>query len=164
MKTLFKALAVAGVIGSMSFADPVQAQSNIERVYAYVTLSGEQMGDLMEEAGYSRTVTRDSVDDPMISSKTRESGLGFNVMFYGCNKTEFCTSIQFSWSGRGVSLDKINDVMAKRRFIKGYVDSSGSTILRMDVNIDGGVSGTNIQDSLQTWERLLPKALKELGL
>ena len=164
MKTLIKTLAVAGVLGSMSFASAVQAQSNIERVYAYMTLSGEQMGDLMEEAGYSSTVTRDSVDDPMIRSKTRATGLTFNVMFYGCNKTEFCKSIQFSWSGRGVSLSKLNEVVSKRRYIKGYIDDSGSTVLRMDINVDGGVSGTNLQDSLQTWERVLPKAIDELGL
>ena len=167
MNTLMKSISVAIFMGATALSTvalPIvaHAQSNIERAYVYTSLSGEQMADLMDDSGYRTEVSRDNYGDPLIKTQSLRGEESFHVVFYECNDTELCGSVQFSWVGRGISLDTVNAVSSKQRYGKLYIDSDGDTIYRMDVKVAGGVTGQYIKDALEKWESLLPEVLQTI--
>jgi hypothetical protein len=107
---------------------------------------------LIQEEGYRAVVGTDGVGDPMITSSA--NGFEFDVYFYGCEDGENCRDIQFSAvfdMEDGMSLTSAQDFNLEKRWAKVYLDEESDPRLEMDVNMYGGVSATNFNDTLDWW-------------
>lgn len=107
---------------------------------------------LIQDEGYRALAGTDGVGDPMISSSA--NGYDFDVFFYGCTDGENCRDIQFSVTfdlEDGMSLTRAQDFNLEKRWAKVYLDEESDPRLEMDVNMYGGVSATNFNDTLDWW-------------
>lgn len=107
---------------------------------------------LIQGEGYRALVGTDGVGDPMISSSA--NGYDFDVFFYGCTDGENCRDVQFSVTfdlEDGMSLTRAQDFNLEKRWAKVYLDEESDPRLEMDVNMYGGVSATNFNDTLDWW-------------
>lgn len=107
---------------------------------------------LIQDEGYRALVGTDGVGDPMISSSA--NGYDFDVFFYGCTDGENCRDVQFSVTfdlEDGMSLTRAQDFNLEKRWAKVYLDEESDPRLEMDVNMYGGVSATNFNDTLDWW-------------
>ncbi|MDY6829342.1 MAG: YbjN domain-containing protein [Pseudomonadota bacterium] len=80
------------------------------------------------------------------------------MFFYGCNdEGKDCDDIQFAaaWSGYDVTVVDANRWNSKKRFGKAYIDGDGDPVLAMTVNIDYGVTLSNLDDTFKWWTRAL---------
>lgn len=107
---------------------------------------------LIQDEGYRALAGTDGVGDPMITSSA--NGYDFDVFFYGCTDGENCRDIQFSVTfdlEDGMSLTRAQDFNLEKRWAKVYLDEESDPRLEMDVNMYGGVSATNFNDTLDWW-------------
>ncbi len=93
----------------------------------------------------------DSQGDPMIVG--RVDGVRYALYFYGCKGGADCTSLQFyaGWNAPGVPMDRVNQWNYENRFGRGHIDPDGDPVVRMDVNVDYGVSQRNFEDTFDYW-------------
>lgn len=107
----------------------------------------------------SAELTKDREGDPKISA--RMDGSKYTIYFYGCTNGRACTSIQFSagWSDTGATESQMTDWNRNKRFAKAYLDSDNDPILEMDVNLEGGVSQANLEDTFD-WFKTSMKSFK----
>lgn len=100
-------------------------------------------------------LTTDRDGDPKISGKI--SGSNYSVYFFGCKDGKDCRDIQFvtGWSGYDVTIDQINDWNNKKRYGKVYLDDENDPMLIMPVNLYGGVSYENLEDTFDWWVLVL---------
>jgi len=110
-------------------------------------------------SGYgSARLTTDSVGDPLV--RGRMDGKAYLIYFYGCTEGKNCRSISFAtyWIGtQGVTREKIEEWNQSNRFGYAYLDSDGDPRLDMDVNLFGGVSGKNLDDTIDWWRVMMKK-------
>lgn len=139
--------ALIGTLASVCLA-AAQAQSNID---------GSSLAAILEVAkGYgSAELEKDSYGDPRI--RGRLSGRSYAVYFHGCKGGTNCTSIQFHWGidVKGVPLSKINEWNRTKRFGKAYLDSKGELNVELDVNMKGGLSKANLDDTFDFWKTVV---------
>lgn len=115
------------------------------------------IAEMIREKGYKAVLKKDSVGDPMIS--TRASGLNYIILFYSCDDGNNCGSVQlsvaFTLDGNTARPD-LNEWNRQKRYAKAYFDQDGDIVLRYDINMWGeGVSRDSFDESLNVWERLL---------
>jgi hypothetical protein len=104
----------------------------------------------------------DAVGDPFI--RGRIDGVIYVVNFYGCTNGQDCTTIQFrgAWAPTGsVTLESLNDWNRDIRFGKAYLDAEGAPTIEWDVNLFGGVTATNLDDTFDWWKIILTKFANE---
>ncbi len=109
----------------------------------------------------SAELSIDGVGDPQING--RIEGKRYSVLFYGCEDGRDCQSIQF-WTYLTVDdpdLPKAAEAWNREhRFAKVYVDRDGDLSVEMDVNLFGGVSPKNLDDTFDWW-RVVMDAVRE---
>ncbi|CUX83085.1 MAG: putative bacterial sensory transduction regulator [Roseibaca calidilacus] len=101
-------------------------------------------------------VTTDAVGDPML--RGRMDGTQYLVFFYGCQNGRDCTNIQFraAWQNDGsVTESTIQAWNAENRFGKAMLDAERDPVIQWDVNLFGGVSRTNLDDTFDWWRVVL---------
>ena len=113
--------------------------------------------------GYgSAKIGRTKKGKPKITG--RLSGYKYGVYFYGCNsQNRGCKNIQFAayFTGTsGLSEDKINDWNRRFRFGKAYLDKDGDPFITMTVNLYGGVSTKNLDDTWDWWRTVIKQFAK----
>lgn len=104
----------------------------------------------------SAHLEEDSEGDPKI--RGRIDGVMYGIYFYGCNSTgSDCDDIKFTaaWSDGGVTLEEANEWNKTKRYGVAYIDDEGDPNLDMAVNIDYGVTTTNLEDTFEFWSRIL---------
>lgn len=137
------------LIGSFAFAHSVSAQSLIEATDV------EEIVSIARGYG-SATVQADSGGAPQIVG--RIDGVQYTVNFYGCENTSGCTTIQFraAWTNPGsVTLNDMNRWNQDKRFGKAYLDVENDPVIEWDVNLFGGVSALNLDDTFDWWKIVL---------
>jgi hypothetical protein len=115
----------------------------------------EAIINLMRGFG-SAVLETDDVGDPMIVA--RIDGTRFLVLFYGCEDGAGCKSIQFraAWESAGnISMGQLASWNADKRFGKAYLDDVKDPVVEMDVNLFGGVSTRNLEDTIDWWQLVL---------
>ncbi|MEM8876288.1 MAG: YbjN domain-containing protein, partial [Pseudomonadota bacterium] len=106
-------------------------------------------------------------DTPMIIG--RIDGTRYNIFFYDCDgENENCKSIQFyaGWTDIDMSLRDMNEWNKTKRWFQAYQDDEGDSVIEMDVNMFGGVSFSNADDTFDWWRIGLKEFLeyaKEAG-
>lgn len=107
--------------------------------------------------GYgSVTLETDTVGDPQLVG--RMNGVRYTVNFYGCENGANCTTIQFraAWVNSGnVTMQDMNRWNQDKRFGKAYIDPEGDPVIEWDVNLFGGVSRANLDDSFDWWRLVM---------
>ena len=114
--------------------------------------------------GYgSAELGKDAAGDPKITG--RIDGTAYTIFFYGCVESKDCDDIQFSavWDGGGrFSLDEMNEWNKTKRYGKAYLDDDRDPVIEMTVNVDHGVSKSNLDDSFNWWKIALKAFKKEV--
>ncbi|MBO6639215.1 MAG: YbjN domain-containing protein [Roseitalea sp.] len=104
----------------------------------------------------SAVLEEDDAGDPMIVA--RIDGTRFLVLFYGCEDGANCKSIQFraAWESAGnITMGQLGGWNADKRFGKAYLDDVKDPVVEMDVNLFGGVSTRNLEDTIDWWQLVL---------
>lgn len=123
-----------------------------------------RIAEIMSALGLSPVLGTDAVGDRMISATM--DGQSFSVLFYGCGADGACDSVQFVAVFKGVSLnlDRVNAYNRGWRYGRLAVEADGRLALKFDVNLDGGVTRSNLTDTLLIWREVLANVRRELGL
>lgn len=143
--------------GAFLSAAPLAAQTMI---------TGNDIDEIVNLArGYGSAVKEaDSQGDPKISG--RINGISYVVLFYGCTNNTDCTSIQFqaAWANPGhVTADMLNEWNRDKRFGKAYLDDENDPVIEWDVNLFGGVSARNMDDTIDWWKLVLTTFAEEMS-
>lgn len=104
---------------------------------------------------------KDKTGDPKISG--RMDGTRYVIFFYGCKGGKSCKSIQFFASfesKKQLGLLDLNEFNRSNRFTKVYLDKDNDPALELDMNLDGGVSKKNIDDTFDWWKTVLLNFVK----
>ena len=105
----------------------------------------------------------ESASDGSPRIRGRMEGTNYSVLFYGCEDGKDCTTIQF-WMYTNAPqnpLLALNNWNRDRRFGKAYIDADGDVVIEMDVNLLGGVSPKNLDDTFDWWRIVLERAGEE---
>lgn len=98
----------------------------------------------------------DSYGDPMV--RGRINGIGYSIYFYGCSEKGIeCSSIQFyagflDYTG---GLERLNQWNLDNRFGKAYLFNDGTVGVSLNVNLDGGVTRANLDDTFGFWDLVI---------
>lgn len=119
---------------------------------------------VLQAEGYAAKIEVDDQGDPVIRSSSQ--GVNWSVYFYGCEQGRNCSSVQFSAGfnlNEGISLERLNEWSRSKRYLYTYANDDMDPLVKMDVNMEGGVSETSFKASLSIWNSLLGQYLKHIG-
>ncbi len=151
------------IIGSMllSYSSfPAHAQnapSSAESVRGGILDASDasRLSRFMTTLGYQADMAHGPAGDPTINGRISETD--YSIQFYECENGEFCNSIQFLADTPvppNMTMEKVNAFNMRWRYVRASI-TSNVVRLQMDVNLDGGVTAGNIEDTLDIWRRLL---------
>ncbi len=146
MKT--KILALSFFLYCCSALQPASAADMVDAT------DPEQILNIAKGHGSAR-LSEDRVGDPMI--KGRIEGLKYTLYFYLCEENENCKDIHFVayWTETDVTLSDVNRWNQDYRFGRAYIDTDGDPVLTYFVNLNGGVSFENLDDTFDWWRVML---------
>ena len=131
---------------ALLFATPVLAADLIDATNATAVLN------VARGVGSADLETNDK-GEPEIAG--RVDGTRYRVFFYGCKQGKDCLSIQFyaGWKreGRSITVKQMNSWNQTKRFAKAYLDDQNDPVIEMDVNLQGGVSRKNLEETFDLW-------------
>ncbi len=123
----------------------------------------ERMTTFMQALGYRAELLRDGYGDPMING--RISATDYAIEFYECEDGETCNSIQFVADippPADLTIERLNTANATWRYAR--ISAIGPALrIQMDVNLDGGVTAMNFEDTLYAWRQLVELFEKEFS-
>lgn len=144
------ALASAGFL----LATPVLAQANLGGM-----ITGNDVDRVAQIAavyGPAERQTEDVADGAWISAEI--DGIVYTISFLNCTEGRDCTSLQFRawWDSAGAhSMDAMNSWNRDRRWSAAYLDSRNNATIEFDVNLAGGITAINLDDTMQWWDAVL---------
>ncbi len=109
----------------------------------------------MEKTGYRVELATDTRGDPVISG--RISRTDYLMQFYECEGGQFCNSVQLvaqSPKPAAFTAETANTFNARWRYVRITWDAA-QIKLQMDINLDAGVTGDNLEDTLDIWKQLV---------
>lgn len=118
-------------------------------------------------AGASRVgeaeLGRDGLDDPLIRGRVGDRP--YFVYFYGCKAGRDCTNLMFSarWESDHFTDQSMGDWNRAKRFGKAYLDAEGNPVLELNVNLFGGVSRANLDDTFDWWRLIMTEFAEFYG-
>lgn len=127
--------------------------------------SFDEMIASFDRNGFSVELTEDSGGLPMLKSTDKDEP--FSVYFYSCddNKTN-CGFIQFStgWNmDNGITLAKVEEWNSSKVWGQAYRDEDKDPWLSMAVNLKGGVTVENFDDTVDWWKFILREFEEHIG-
>lgn len=114
-------------------------------------VTAQEVASVLQDAGYSATIGKDSAGDPQI--KSAAEGVEYYVNFYSC-ETGRCKSIEFSAGfdmTSGTTLDHANDWNKRFRFGKVHLDSDDDPYMKMDIDVEDGLTTEFLKSNLLRW-------------
>jgi len=117
-----------------------------------------RLAQVIQELGYRALLDTDNVGDPLITSSV--AGTEFSIFFYRCNDNTNCKVVLFKVGydlSDGTTAEVINAWNEANLFGRAYLDDENDPWLEMPVNLDGGVSRANFEDSFDWWEVVVSK-------
>ncbi|HTJ63290.1 MAG TPA: YbjN domain-containing protein [Alphaproteobacteria bacterium] len=126
-----------------------------------MTMSPEQIGDILKGAGYRAEHRTDASGLPLIASAT--SGINFNIRMGNRANAPAEGFIDFTYltiikiNGE-FPIDKVNEWNRNRRFSRLHkVDDF--IVLDMDVIVAGGITEQHFRATMELWERMLQELM-----
>jgi hypothetical protein len=113
----------------------------------------ERLVGIFQDLGYRAKLSTDRVGDPLITSSV--GGTEFSIYFYGCEDNSACKMLLFKVGydlNNGTTLDTVNAWNQMTLFGRAHLDDDNDPWLEMAVNLSGGVTRANIEDSFDWWE------------
>jgi len=110
----------------------------------------------LQRAGFMVELSKDSDGDPMIESTDNDDL--FLVYFYECVDGKDCGYMQFreGWDLKnGTSVDVIEKWNEDRVWGRAWLDSDDDPWIDMTVNLRGGITAANLDDSASWWWSVL---------
>lgn len=104
----------------------------------------------------SAELSKDTKGDPMI--KGRLETVQYYIYFFGCKDGRNCRSLLLKASNSVTTkpaLVAMNEFNQKSRFAKAYLDDDADPVVELDINLDGGVSSKNLDDTFDWWKNTL---------
>jgi hypothetical protein len=101
-------------------------------------------------------LSKDTKGDPVI--KGRIESVQYYIYFYGCKDGKNCRSVLLKASNSVTNkpaLVAMNEFNQKSRFAKAYLDADADPVVELDINLDGGVSSKNLDDTFDWWKNAL---------
>ncbi|MCA0205635.1 YbjN domain-containing protein [Pararhodobacter sp.] len=146
---LFAVPALVALLG----AGPVLAQQSLNGM-----ITGNDVDRIAELArAYGTIERREDADGVWLRGEM--DGIVYTISFLNCNDAhQECTSVQFRawWESNGAhSMDRMNQWNRDRRFSAAYLDANNNATIEWDVNLAGGVTATNFDDSIQWWQAVV---------
>ena len=121
-------------------------------------ITGNDMPRIMELAGAYGPVEQRQDDDGYWIRGEMDSTV-YTISFLNCNDQHMsCTTVQFRawWESEGAhTMEAMNQWNRDRRFAEAYLDSNNNATIEWDVNLAGGVTAVNFDDSIQWWQSVL---------
>jgi hypothetical protein len=148
--SVFSKLAAAA-LGLLVWLSAAEAQTLVE------ANNPEKILEIARGFG-SAELDVDLDQSPLITG--RMGGFRYRIYFYGCEDGKDCTAIQF-WTyvkAPENPLEAVNDWNRQYRFGRAYLDNVGDITIEMDVNLWGGVTPKNLDDTFDWWRSVLEKA------
>jgi len=105
----------------------------------------------------------DAEDGPWIRAEME--GVVYTISFLNCTAGANCGSVQLRawWQSEGAhTLEQMNDWNRDRRFGAAYLDASRNATVEFDVNLVGGVTAANFDDTLQWWQIVMRAFVNEV--
>lgn len=144
------------IVLSLGLSQPALSQTLIDAT------STEEILNLARGYG-SANLDVDRLGDPQITG--RIDGTQYQISFYGCTDGRNCSTIEFraAWVNPGhVTIESLNTWNREKRFSRAYLDNVGDPVLEWDVNLLGGVSLRNMDDTLDWWKVMLTAFVAEM--
>ena len=148
MRNLTLGLALMAVLAAPAGAAGAGAEETIDatapaRILALVQGYGEA------------TLGTDNLGDPLIEGRIGEKD--YELFFYDCKENRDCKSLTFSatWEAEDLSDEMMADWNRQKRFGKAYLDQDGNANVEMSVNLHGGVTRANLDDTIDWWRLVL---------
>jgi hypothetical protein len=115
----------------------------------------EKLVAVIQELGYRALLDVDNIGDPVIKSSV--GGTDFSILFFGCDEQNHdqCKLLLFKVGydlDEGTTVDNVNEWNESRVVGRAYLDDEMDPWLEMAVNMDGGVSRRNFEDTFDWWE------------
>jgi hypothetical protein len=174
MRTTTAALAAMLLItatGSALSADDPYAEYNkpgsIDAEVPDDMITGSRVGMIvksLEKAGFEVEVGKDSKGAPKISSTDKEQP--FTVHFYGCTNGFDCGYIQFlnGWNMKnGVTAITVENWNADQVWGQAFRDDEKDPWIGLTVNLRGGVTQDNFNDTVEWWAKVLQDFQDHIG-
>lgn len=140
---------LAGCIAAPAFAQSASLGGMI---------TGNDVDRIMELARAYGTIERREDNDGVWLRGEMDSTV-YTISFLNCNDSHAnCTSVQFRawWESNGAhTLEAMNQWNRDRRFSAAYLDASSNATIEWDVNLAGGVTAVNFDDSIQWWQSVV---------
>lgn len=114
--------------------------------------------------GFDVELTEDSEGAPLIKSTRTDEP--FSVYFYSCTDNTDCGFIQFTtgWNmENGITLAKVDEWNATKVWGQAFRDDDKDPWLSMAVNLKGGVTVENFDDTVDWWKVVLREFEKHIG-
>lgn len=116
-------------------------------------IAAEILVEIMQLDNPNTELLADTDGDPMIDAS--RDGLDYSVFFYDCTDNENCRTLMFYArfydTAEQISAEDIMAFNRDNRWIKAYHDTTGGTVLEMDVNFDGKGTRGLLGSSYESW-------------
>jgi hypothetical protein len=149
---------ILSLVAGLALTAPAFAQSATD------LLDGSDPEAILSIAqGYgSAMLDVDGVGDPKISG--RIDGQAYTVFFYGCEGGQNCSSLQFTTWFVGVrpAAEEVSAWNDENRFGTMYLDGDGDLAVDLDVNLFGGVTRKNLDDTFDWWRVVLDEVRSDM--
>lgn len=145
------AVAMLTLGGTAHAADPAPCAADMVCASAPQTVFAA-----LARKGQEPVMGKDDTGDPMIDGKA--AGYNFTIFFYGCKDAGGCNSLQFVATFKAESThtpELANRWNVKKRFSQMSIEPDKRLNFRYDVNMLGGLSRANFEDTLEWWETML---------
>ncbi len=149
------------LVGATCLALSAPAQAQLGGI-----VTGNDVDRIAELASAYGTAERrfdDIEDGPWIRAEMDE--VIYTISFLNCTDGQQCTSAQFRawWTSEGAhTIEAMNQWNRDRRFSKAYLDANDNATIEFDVNLAGGVTAVNFDDTLQWWQAVLNEFLADV--
>ncbi|MFC7291645.1 YbjN domain-containing protein [Hirschia litorea] len=147
--------ALVSICSQSAFSQTTPSSAESVRGGILDASDASRLSRFMTTLGYQADMAHGPAGDPTING--RISATDYSIQFYECENGEFCNSIQFLADTPippDMTMEKVNAFNMRWRYVRASV-TSNVVRLQMDVNLDGGVTAGNIEDTLDIWRRLL---------
>lgn len=156
LRNTAKALALAGLLAL--------PQAALAQLGGMITgLDVDRTVELARAYGQAERRFDDAEDGPWIRAEM--DGVIYTITFLNCSGGTDCTSLQFRawWESDGAhTVEQMNAWNRDRRFSAAYLDVNNNATVEFDVNLAGGVTAVNLDDTLQWWQVVLREFLNEV--
>jgi len=126
----------------------------------------EALVSIIQDLGYRAQLDVDADGDPMIRSSV--GGTQFAVVFYGCSEHhDDCQILLFKARyelDSKVGMSVINQWNASRLFGRAYLDDVSDPWLELVLNVHGGVTRQQFENTFEWWETSIGEFEDEIGV